>query len=278
MISIIIPLYNKEKCILKTINSITEQSFKEYEIIVVDDGSTDNGVTLIESLGNDKIRIEKKENGGPSSARNFGVRHATGDWILFLDADDNLEANALSNIKGIIDRTIKCHVFCFNHYVCDDTKKYIYSKHYKDGYLRNSFYSWCIGCNMPRAGAAVFSKEILLKYPFNEKLRRYEDAEHLFGIMREEKIYQCSIPIMTYNTENAEASAPRKEITEDYIGHLNPNVKGWWEHYAIYKLYIQGCYLYPEDMKRLYNHRDFWTWRVRLMNKYLKFMKRFNLL
>ena len=68
LISVIIPLYNKEECIVKTIESITKQDYDDYEIVVVDDGSTDGSVALIQSLNNDKIKIYIKENGGPASA------------------------------------------------------------------------------------------------------------------------------------------------------------------------------------------------------------------
>ena len=95
LISVIIPLYNKEDCILKTLESITTQDFEDYEIVVVDDGSKDNSVALIENLHNDKINIYQKSNGGPASARNYGVDHSKGKWGLFLDADDTLEPGAL---------------------------------------------------------------------------------------------------------------------------------------------------------------------------------------
>ena len=93
--SLIIPAYNIENYIIKCITSILNQNYYNYEIIVVNDGSTDDTVRILENLKNEKIIIINKKNGGLSSARNEGLRHATGDYIWFVDGDDYIENNAL---------------------------------------------------------------------------------------------------------------------------------------------------------------------------------------
>ena len=93
--SLIIPAYNIENYIVKCITSILNQNYFNYEIIVVNDGSTDDTVKILESIKNEKIKIINKQNGGLSSARNEGLRHATGDYIWFVDGDDYIENNAL---------------------------------------------------------------------------------------------------------------------------------------------------------------------------------------
>ena len=91
-VSIIIPVFNSERTISRTLNSVKEQIFKDYEIIIVDDGSTDNSVLVINSYitNNPQLQIKLiiKENGGVSSARNAGLRIASGTWIALLDSDD----------------------------------------------------------------------------------------------------------------------------------------------------------------------------------------------
>ena len=87
-ISIVIPLYNKENCILRTIQSVISQTYADYELIVVNDGSTDNGVNVVKAYPDSRIRIINKENGGVCSARNRGIREAKGEYIALLDADD----------------------------------------------------------------------------------------------------------------------------------------------------------------------------------------------
>lgn len=88
MFSVIIPLYNKATFIQRAVDSILNQSFKEYEIIVVNDGSTDGGEKLPENYQTDRIRVIHQENQGVSTARNIGVAHARFSYVAFLDADD----------------------------------------------------------------------------------------------------------------------------------------------------------------------------------------------
>ncbi len=251
-LSIIIPLYNKQNSILNTVNSILEQDFDNYEIIIVDDGSTDNSVSIVEIIRDKHINIFKKQNGGPSSARNYGVKMAQGEWILFLDADDTLEPNTLNLLHKTASIHNKIHFFCFNHFIEDENGKHLFSSNIKDGLVKNPFRDWCKGVLMPRAGAAMYSKEMLITHPFNEKLHRYEDAENLFSLMRDYQIYCNPIPIMTYNCNNSSASKPCKNINDDFIGHLSLKGKAFWEQYALYQLYLQGCSIYPDDMFRIY--------------------------
>lgn len=87
-ISIIIPTYNSEKTIEETIASIQQQSFTDYEIIVIDDGSQDNTIKVVKSIVEPRLQLFSYENGGVATARNRGIAHATGEFIAFLDADD----------------------------------------------------------------------------------------------------------------------------------------------------------------------------------------------
>ncbi|MCR5116614.1 MAG: glycosyltransferase family 2 protein [Lachnospiraceae bacterium] len=87
-ISVIIPTYNRAPLIERAIRSILEQTYKPLEIIVVDDGSTDNTREVVESIGDPAVKYCYKENGGAGSARNYGVERAQGDWIAFHDSDD----------------------------------------------------------------------------------------------------------------------------------------------------------------------------------------------
>ncbi|MEM7133569.1 MAG: glycosyltransferase [Chloroflexota bacterium] len=88
MFSIITPLHNKEKHIRHTIESVLNQSFKDLELIVVNDASTDNSVSIVQSYKDDRVRIETIEHAGVSGARNIGIELAKYEWIAFLDADD----------------------------------------------------------------------------------------------------------------------------------------------------------------------------------------------
>lgn len=267
LISIIIPLYNKEECILKTIESVIKQKFESYEIVVVDDGSEDESVKLVQNLNNENIKIFRKENGGPSSARNYGVKKAKGEWGLFLDADDTLEPDSLKTLENLVRKEPECDFFCCNHYIQAEGIKTIFSSKFKEGYILNNFFAYQTKRIRPRAGAALYSMSLLRKYPYNERLWRYEDADCVFNIMRNTKAYTSPLPIMTYNRNNAEASKPRKNISEDYIGYLSYEGKGWWEQLTLYNLYLQGCRLYPEEMKILYNPQAMYNYKVWICKK-----------
>ncbi|MAY53125.1 MAG: glycosyl transferase [Flavobacteriaceae bacterium] len=100
--SIIIPLYNKEKDIAKTLNSLFLQTETDYEIVLVNDGSTDNSEGVVTSFDDARIRYFSKENEGVSKTRNFAVTKATSEHIVFLDADDYWYPNHLENLDGLI--------------------------------------------------------------------------------------------------------------------------------------------------------------------------------
>jgi len=86
--SIIIPLYNKEKFIENTLKSVLNQTFTDYEILIVNDGSTDNSLGRVLQFNDSRIKHFNKENGGVSTARNYGIKEAKSDYIAFIDADD----------------------------------------------------------------------------------------------------------------------------------------------------------------------------------------------
>ena len=102
-ISIIVPVYNSEKTLDVCIKSIQKQIFEDYEVIFVDDGSTDRSVRVIENYRekDERIHLFQKENGGVSSARNYGIREAGGKYLFFMDSDDYIPPHYLSKIMEI---------------------------------------------------------------------------------------------------------------------------------------------------------------------------------
>lgn len=104
MISVIIPLYNKEKSITATLQSVCEQTYTDMEIIVVNDGSTDKSATIASSYSDSRIRVVNKENGGVCSARNRGIQEAKGEYVALLDGDDIWDKEYLAEqVKMIND-------------------------------------------------------------------------------------------------------------------------------------------------------------------------------
>lgn len=109
-LSIIIPVYNVESYIKHCLDSIKSQTMNDFEIIIVNDGATDNSETIIKEYQKNNpeliIKYFKKENGGLASARNYGVKYAEGDYISFIDPDDYLDNNTYEDLKIYMDEKI----------------------------------------------------------------------------------------------------------------------------------------------------------------------------
>ena len=100
--SVIIPAYNSEKTLARCIDSVLRQKYQDFETIIIDDGSQDKTASIIKSYQGKDSRIMgiTKENGGASSARNFGIKHAKGEYIVFIDSDDEVTYDYLSDLAG----------------------------------------------------------------------------------------------------------------------------------------------------------------------------------
>lgn len=110
--SVVIPLYNKEECIEKTIQSVLAQTVSDFEIVVVNDGSKDQGVAVVKAIDDERIRVISQENQGVSAARNTGIRNAKGQYVCFLDADDLWKVDFLETVDGLIEEFPMAKVFC----------------------------------------------------------------------------------------------------------------------------------------------------------------------
>ena len=105
--SIVVPVYNVEKYINKALDSILNQTYNNFEVIIVNDGSTDNSQKIIDKYTklDKRFKSYKKENGGLSSTRNFGIKYTTGDYLLFIDSDDYIEKDYLEQANKVTNYT-----------------------------------------------------------------------------------------------------------------------------------------------------------------------------
>lgn len=127
--SIIIPLYNKAEYIVDTLNSALLQTYSNFEIIIINDGSSDNSLDLVKKINHPNITIINQENQGVSVARNNGIKKAKGNYIAFLDADDYWYPNHLSKILESIKKHPEEFVFCNNYEIY----------YYKNKFKKTSF-------------------------------------------------------------------------------------------------------------------------------------------
>ena len=115
-ISVVIPLYNKERFIKKTLNSVFNQTFLDYEIIIVDDGSTDNSASIVNAINDKRITVFSNQNKGVSHARNFGISKSNSALIAMLDGDDIWEPNHLGNLYNLYEKFPDCGLYCTAYY------------------------------------------------------------------------------------------------------------------------------------------------------------------
>ena len=116
--SVIVPVYNRENMIASVIDSVVSQSYSSWELLLIDDGSTDSTAEVCKRYAaqDERVRYFYKDNGGVSSARNFGIREANGDYIVFLDSDNSLMLDMLEKLnKAIIgEEDVDFVVYGFN--------------------------------------------------------------------------------------------------------------------------------------------------------------------
>lgn len=251
MISVVIPLYNKEASIKQSLMSVLSQSYQDFEVVIVDDGSTDGSVAKVEEIQDSRIRLIRQENGGPSKARNIGVKNAKGEWVLFIDADDEMLPDAISNFAKYIEKIPNADMFLAEVVVNNAGNKKL-SRTYQDGYVKNPFKEHVFGHLYQCSGTTVYRKSICLQCPFDEKVRRYEDLQRIFKLYRHFSLYLCHVPIAQVNLEYSSASRARKNIKEDFLGYLDFKGKSFWEKMALFSFFLGEREYYSEQCKKLY--------------------------
>lgn len=129
-VSIIVPVYNREAYLDSCLRSVLDQSYSNWECLIIDDGSSDNSVYIAYSYAHhdDRFKVYIQNNNGPSSARNCGIKKSTGEWILFLDSDDYLEEKALEcriirSVDYFQNYSRKCVVYGPEKYLYDSLNK-----------------------------------------------------------------------------------------------------------------------------------------------------------
>ncbi len=125
--SIIIPVYNVEEYLDRCLKSILNQTYSNYEVIIVNDGSPDNSDNIIKSYEKEDKRFKgyKKVNGGLSDARNYGLKYATGDYLIFIDADDYIENNYLEKVNDVLEKNKDIDVLKFKIKLVDEGENLI---------------------------------------------------------------------------------------------------------------------------------------------------------
>ena len=190
LISVIIPVYNVEEYLRECVDSVLSQTYENYEIILIDDGSTDNsGKICDEYAGNNKITVVHKENSGPSPTRNAGIKAAKGDYIYFLDSDDYLDKEAFRKLVSVADNEVADMVF-FDALSFADPEG---SFEVKQGYLRKHSYKTDTGYNV--LSELNKNKDFHCSIPLLFIRRKFLNES---GLLIAENIYSSEDMLFTY--------------------------------------------------------------------------------
>ena len=219
LISIIIPVYNVEKYLSECIDSVLCQTYEKFELILVDDGSSDNSGKVCDEYEekDNRVRVIHKENGGVSSARNVGLDNSKGEYITFIDSDDTVDSQYLELMHNDIVAKKSDACYCRLCLFDDDSKIKVnsflpkesnLSGKRKEKFLRKFFrgkygYSSC---------KILYSKSVLENVRFDERIRFNEDF--LFTL---NAVLKCksisSIDKVLYNYRKNPSSATKKYIS-----------------------------------------------------------------
>ena len=252
-LSIIVPVYGVEKYIDKCLNSLVKQSLKEIEIIVVNDGTKDNSQKIIDKYVKkypDKIKSYIKENGGQGSARNYGLKKATGEYIGYVDSDDFVEKNMYKKLYNKAKENNYDIVVCGNYNVSEDYQNKnidAFINNYNTD-LENIFFGKMAVWNK------IYKRDILIKnkLEFKEKVW-YEDlAFTLKAIMNSNTFAFIDEPLYDYliregstmNNSNVKRNLEILEAFNDILSYIQHNKKEEYfskiEFLAIDHIYISA--------------------------------------
>ncbi len=223
MISVIIPLFNKEKSIDFTVQSVLRQGYANFELIVVDDGSTDRSVEILSEFDDQRLKVLSKENGGVSSARNFGADRALYDWLFFLDADDIVFEKCFSILVGLVNEYPDANIFTANFVAenksgkkvtwCSGSEKGIVVHPFKSLWQRNIY---------PRTGNTLIRKEAFYDAgQFREECSVWEDLELFLNLLNKNIVAYSPEIVFKYNLELNELSQQIKPLDKEFAFYID---------------------------------------------------------
>ena len=251
--SIIVPVYNAEKYLDRCINSVLSQDCNDFEIILVDDGSTDNSMSICDSykLLNERIVVIHQENSGQSKARNVGISVATGDYIIFLDSDDYLTSNVLEKTKKHLSGLSMCEMLQIK-----TTVVYENSKKKKDYYPLIKIDGYMDGVSFLKSSFNLFYCSTVWSFIYRRSFIEKHHLSFVEGIYHEDEefiprvllkarfVSSCDINFYNYYVRQG-STMTKKNQTKNAESLL----------YIVNKLSIEFESIEDQELKRLLYNR-----------------------
>ena len=226
MISIIIPLHNKEEYIVNTVESVLNQSFIEFELLIIDDGSTDNSKELVKNIKDNRIKLISIDNSGVSIARNTGIKNAKSDWIAFLDADDWWEKTFLEEIYKTINKHPQHKIFASgrSRVFKEHIERYEHGYLPKEGTTNNINYFKVISKYLPLINASntVIKKSHFFERGFFRKGQlNHEDHDLWMRLCINEEVVFVNKNLSFYRKDHENSASKNLYIASDFCVFLN---------------------------------------------------------
>ena len=230
--SVIIPVYNCESCLRRSIESVLKQTYPLVEIIIIDDGSNDNSSRICDEYAEkyDNCKVIHQENKGVASARNRGLVQATGEYICFLDADDYYEKNLLTRVASELEKGVD--ICSFGARRVDEEERYLYEIRFDSGignydfskidrqqFILNTFFQYQVGWEV---WLQAYKKSFLVENHvcFNEQIRYGEDKVFSMECMSLARRI-VKIPDVLYNYTQRKFSATSEYKQGELINQGN---------------------------------------------------------
>ncbi len=259
-VSIIIPIFNTYNYLEECIESVIKQSYTNIEIILVNDGSTDNSAFLCEKYVklDDRIHYYSKKNGGLSDARNYGIKRATGDYLFFLDSDDLIQYNTIEIMINTMSRNKGIVLCCFERFTDDynDIKRFKIKK-----FNPCSFFEDILKLNSSTYACGVLIPKEFLNENFFIKNRYYEDLSSMYYIYSKcNVIYKISAGLYKYRINpNSIVHTSNRRKVDDYIKSVDEMIDFIKDNYNISRSIIEtyrcevlrSCYIMSGDEEYL---------------------------
>ena len=282
LISIVIPIYNAEKYLEECLNSIKSQTYKNFEVIMVNDGSKDDSETICMNFlrSDSRFRYLKKANGGVSSARNLGLDNVKGDYITFIDADDWVDENYLDllittvkkNHSDIVVSSYKqfnnIDVFYLRAYSLQEKYLLNFEKMNRDDFLTIFPKLMSINVCFNNAVAKLFRKELVKNLRFDTSIKYGEDLDFYFRLyLNVDSISYVDEPTYVYRMHGDSTTS---NFNQEHAEQELSIFKQMYE--KIQEIGLPSIHYFNKLKKLLELRMDFLENKV-LLNEYLDFLK-----
>ena len=289
LITIIMPAYNCENTILETINSVLRQTYQEFELIIVNDGSTDKTREICEAIKDKRIRLINKQNEGPSSARNTGLCEAKGKYIMFIDSDDLYCDNTLETMMKLMNK--KNYDIITGNYVSFNEKNIKQKKDVKPISFENKEDNFKYIDYLQKKGLfntnwnKMYIRKIITenKIRFDETKTIGEDAKFNFEYMRYVKTssvindviykYYLNEDGLTIKNENTKAERIIKSLEEQLLFYKQEKFPNNKLQLRVLKAFFNINdidFIYKSKYRDIIDNIDDKKWYLICLNKMIK--------